>query len=127
MSAEDYNKETFCGIRITTENFEEVFVSALYIKCIHTVLSKFGYSEYETIIVEFNPNFATEKPEALERLQIRNDITYIDIICKDKNKNLEIEVPYEEDDLGFNQLQNINIYSQGEIILKINKNRGYIQ
>ena len=42
MSVEDHNKEAIYGIRITTENFEEVFVDETYIECIHVEISEFG-------------------------------------------------------------------------------------
>ena len=63
----------------------------------------------------------------MKRLQERKDITYIDILCKDEDKNIEIEVPYEDDEHGFNKWQSINSTPKGVTVLEITKKGRLLQ
>ena len=71
-------------------------------------------------MVIFNKDFKF-KSKVFECLMERKDITYIDIYCQDETKNLEIMVPYEDDEFGFNNLQKIYEFPNEEIILEFSK------
>ena len=50
-----------------------------------------------------------------------------DILCKDEDKNIEIEVPYEDDEHGFNKWQSINSTPKGVTVLEITKKGRLLQ
>ena len=113
MSIQDPGRTLFHGIRITTENFEEIYVSSSYVESVNIVSTGLTDKEYISVTIIFNSDFLHEKSEAIRRLQKREDITYIDILCKDEDRNIEIEVPYEDDEHGFNKWHSKGGYSIG--------------
>lgn len=127
MSIQDPGRDLFHGIRITTENFEEVYVSSSYVESVNIVSTGLTEREYISVTIIFNSDFLHEKSEAMKRLQERKDITYIDILCKNEDKNIEIEVPYEDDEHGFNKWQSINSTPKGVTVLEISKKGRLLQ
>lgn len=123
---EKHNKEIFKGIKFTFENFEEICVDSSYINNLILISNNYGF-DYSYISIIFNRSFTYENEIIINRLSERKDIVYVDIYCKDKSKDMEIEVPYIEDKKGFNSLQVIDQLKDGEVFLEIGRERGMIQ
>jgi len=117
-------KEHFDKIVFTCENFEEMHVDASYIENLDLYTNSFG-KDYESVIIIFNGAFEKECPEILKRMKDRKDIIYVDLVCIE-GADIELSVPYEEDENGFNKLQNIGKFEGGEIMLEIAKNGGLV-
>ncbi len=109
----------FTAIKFTFENFEEAYVDASYIENFDLYTKTFG-EDYETVMVIFNTDFAREQKEIIKRLQLAKDVTYIDVICQGV-KDVEVIVPYLEDEDGCNLLQNMGEFQNGFMFLEISK------
>ena len=113
-------QKNYEGILFTFENFEEAYVDATYIENLDLYSSNYG-NDYDSVVVIFSKLFNHDKKEIFNRIRNKRDIVYIDIYCKDESKNMEIMVPYEENDKGFNSLQNIDCFENGQAFLEISK------
>ena len=113
-------QKNYEGILFTFENFEEAYVDATYIENLDLYSSNYG-NDYDSVVVIFSKLFNHDKKEIFNRIRNKRDIVYIDIYCKDESKNMEIMVPYEENDKGFNSLQNIDCFENGQAFLEIRK------
>lgn len=113
-------------IVFTFENFEKAYVDASYIENLDLYSSNYG-NDYDSVVVIFSKLFTYDKKDIFNRLYNRRDIVYIDIYCKDESKNMEIIVPYEGNDKGFNSLQNIDCFENGQAFLEISKNGRMIE
>ena len=113
-------QKNYEGILFTFENFEEAYVDATYIENLDLYSSNYG-NDYDSVVVIFSNLFTHDKKEIFNRIRNKRDIVYIDIYCKDESKNMEIMVPYEENDTGFNSLQNIDCFENGQAFLEISK------
>ena len=113
-------QKNYEGILFTFENFEEAYVDATYIENLDLYSSNYG-NDYDSVVVIFSKLFTHDKKEIFNRIRNKIDIVYIDIYCKDESKNMEIMVPYEENDKGFNSLQNIDCFENGQAFLEISK------
>lgn len=118
--------KNFESIVFTFENFQEAYVDASYIDTLHLCSSNYG-NDYSSVMIVFNQSFKCENEDIFNRLYNRSDIVYIDINCKDESKNMEILVPYEENEGGFNKLQNIDYVENGQVFLEIGRERGMIE
>ena len=61
MSIQDPGRDLFHGIRITTENFEEVYISSSYVESVNIVSTGLTDKEYLSITIIFNGDFLHEK------------------------------------------------------------------
>lgn len=122
--------ELFHGVRITTENFEEIYVKKDYISSIYVKTSSLTGSDCEDVEVVFNKKFVDENATFLKRISDIYDITYIDIL-RNRDKSIEIEVPYIEDRNGLNSCQSIEYLTVnndiGGVVLRISKKGGLLQ
>lgn len=96
---ENNQSEIFKEVVFTHENFETTVVPCGCIKVLDV-----GYEDglCRGVQIDFDP----EKIQKFEEKFKRSDITYVDLITKEKTmSNVEIIVPWEEDEDGLNSLQ----------------------
>ena len=118
-------------VRINFENYTHIDISTHNI--INLVIGNFNY-ENETLLTD-NLNFILAPganiscrfgyyplPQScifvFDRILLQSDIVSIEI-HKNTGENLEIWIPYEEDERGFNAAQNCYIGKTGELHIEI--------